>query len=184
LTCVPFLVNRSSPTNTKRLLQQLVSSLSPTAYNVNVGVLETAHSIFLPWRSQVRTDTLFTTINFVLSRFVTPFLQLLRSTAQLLLSPQGGSNPDAANAMKALVEIYYDLTCQDLPPDIEDSHLEFWGAENGILLKFLGWEPAELRGDVCLLFCFALDDDWVLTRYRTARRRDTIDAVAHPNGDP
>jgi exportin-2 (importin alpha re-exporter) len=79
---------------------------------------------------------------------VTPFLALLRATAQLLLSPEGAANADAATAMRALVDIYHDLTCQDLPPDIEDSHLEFWGADGGIFLRFLGWEPDALRGDV------------------------------------
>jgi exportin-2 (importin alpha re-exporter) len=140
---------------------------------VNVGVLETAHSIFAPWRSQVRSDDLFTTINLVLGRFVAPFLQLLRATAQRLLSPGGEADGDAATAMRALVEIYYDLTCQDLPPDIEDAHVEFWGADGGIFLRFLGWEPAALRGDVSPppRMTIALADRTPVSRTTRRRRR-------------
>jgi exportin-2 (importin alpha re-exporter) len=144
-TCRHSFSNRIIP-------QQLVASLSQTDYNVNLGVLETAHSIFRPWRSQVRSDDLFSTINLVLSRFCAPFLALFRQTAQLLLDPGANLAPDAkmqaAAAMRALVDIFYDLTCQDLPPDIEDSHLEFWAPDRGTFLAFLGWDPAELRGDV------------------------------------
>lgn len=131
--------------------QQLVASLSPTDYNVNLGVLETAHSIFRPWRAQVRSDDLFTTINIVLARFIQPFLALLRQTAELLLTPgrlSGDALAQAASAMRVLVEIFQDLTCQDLPPDVEDGHLDFWAPERGMFLAFLGWDPAELRSDV------------------------------------
>jgi exportin-2 (importin alpha re-exporter) len=128
--------------------QQLVNHLSPTEYGINCAVLETAHSIFAPWRAQVRTDALFTVINHVLARFVDPVLVLLRATAQLLLAPGGGAHGDAARAFAVLVAIYYDLSCQDLPPALEDAHLEFWAADGGIFLQFLAWDPPELRGDV------------------------------------
>jgi exportin-2 (importin alpha re-exporter) len=128
-------------------LKQLVASLSPSDYNVNIGVLETAHSIFRPWRAQVRSDPLFTVINYVLSKFMDPFLGLFRQTSQLLLSTSPSSNySQLAQTMVSLINIFYDLTCQDLPPAIEDNYAEFFG-NNGWLFAFLDWDPAELRQD-------------------------------------
>ena len=63
-----------------------MASLSADDLNINLGVLETAHSIFAPWRSQSRSDDLFSTINLVLEKFTVPFLQLFQLTLQLLFS--------------------------------------------------------------------------------------------------
>ncbi|KAF8452428.1 armadillo-type protein [Boletus edulis BED1] len=104
------------------LIDQLVRSISPTDYNINLGVLETAHSIFRHWRSQVRSDKLYTEINLVLDRFVSPFLGLFRQSATL---PMGTPPPNIEIVVQAqilLAEIFYDFTCHDLPPAIEDAH--------------------------------------------------------------
>ena len=116
-------------------------------------MLQTAHSIFQPWRAATRSDSLFSVINYVLSRFGKPFLALFQLTAQSLLSGAPASDANAtlalrAQAMALMVDIFYDLTCQDLPPDFEDSHATFFGPESGLFLQFLAWDPAELRGDV------------------------------------
>ncbi|KAF9242294.1 armadillo-type protein [Melanogaster broomeanus] len=130
------------------LIDQLVMSLSPTEYNVNIGVLETAHSIFRHWRSQVRSDELYTEINLVLSRFMTPFLGLFRQSANLLFSSPVPAGLDVvAQAQILLAEIFYDLTCQDLPPAIEDSHDEFFAPSTGWFQRFLTWDPSQLRKD-------------------------------------
>ncbi|KAI0350026.1 Cse1-domain-containing protein [Trametes cingulata] len=130
------------------LVDKLVSSLSETDFEINIGVLETAHSIFRPWRAEARSDALFTVINYVLSRFTRPFLQLFAHTSALLFSsPPPANLAQVAQAAVFLVDIFYDLTCQDLPPDIEDSHAQFFGPEAGLFLKLLMWDPQELRGD-------------------------------------
>lgn len=128
--------------------QVLVQSLSHQDYQVNVGVLETAHSIFRPWRAATRSDNLFTTINYVLSRFVDPFLQLFPHTANILFSSPSPANLAlVAQTQAILVDLFYDLTCQDLPPAMEDAHAQFFGPD-GLFLKFLNWSPAELAGEV------------------------------------
>jgi exportin-2 (importin alpha re-exporter) len=137
------------PSTDELYLQKLVQSLSQQDYRVNVGVLETAHSIFRPWRAETRSDALFTTINYVLSRFSKPFFQLLLHTANLLFSSPSPSNIALiAQTQAILMDIFFDLTAQDLPPDFEDNHSQFFGPE-GLFLKFLAWNPAELVGDVC-----------------------------------
>lgn len=128
-----------------------MASLSETNFEINIGVLETAHSIFRPWRAATRSDSLFTVINYVLSRFSRPFLQLFLHTTNLLFSPPPGSLPHVAQAMVFLVDIFYDLTCQDLPPDFEDSHAQFFGAQDGLFIKLLLWDPPQLRGDVSIV---------------------------------
>ncbi|KIJ25285.1 hypothetical protein M422DRAFT_273745, partial [Sphaerobolus stellatus SS14] len=140
------------PEKWPELVDQLVGSLSPTDYAVSLGVLETAHSIFYRWRSAIRSDDLYTVINYVLSRFMEPFVAFFRHTAALLLTNPNPPNLEfAAQSQAVLMSIYYDLTCQDLPPLLEDNHAEFFGAVDGSapgwFLKFLAWDPPALRGD-------------------------------------
>ncbi|KAI0933051.1 hypothetical protein AcW1_000014 [Taiwanofungus camphoratus] len=130
------------------LVDRLVYSLSENNYDINIGVLETAHSIFRPWRAEARSDTLFTVINYVLSRFTGPFLHLfLHSTTLLFTRPPPPNLALIAQAQVILVDIFYDLTCQDLPPDIEDAHARFFGPDDGLFLQLLTWDPPELQGD-------------------------------------
>lgn len=146
-----MLVALSSRSRSNSLIffrKQLVASLSASDYNVNTGVLEAAHSIFRPWRAQVRSDPLFTVINVVLSKFMDPFLALFRQTSQYLLSaPPSPNHSQIAQTMVYLLDIFYDLTCQDLPPAIEDNYAEFFG-NTGWFFGFLDWDPLELRQDV------------------------------------
>ncbi|KAG6841642.1 hypothetical protein C0991_008627 [Blastosporella zonata] len=152
---VSLIAELDFPHKWENLIDQLVASLSATDYNVNIGVLQTAHSIFRQWRAHVRSDELFTEINLVLSKFTTPFLHLFRQTATLITDPSQNpalTTPVAnyallAQAMVLLIEIFYDFTCQDLPPPIEDAHAEFFAPGTGWFPLFLNWDSPELRGD-------------------------------------
>ncbi|KAK7436636.1 importin-alpha export receptor [Stygiomarasmius scandens] len=139
------------PTKWPDLIDQLVQSLSPTDYNVNTGVLQTAHTIFRQWRAHVRSDELFTEINLVFSKFMTPFLQLFRQTARVCLEKVNINSVQeytlAATSMALLIEIYHDFTCQDIPPAIEDSHMEFFASPNGWFPLLMSWNPPELKTD-------------------------------------
>lgn len=77
-----------------------------------------------------------------------PFLQLFRHTANLLLppasAPQGADGKGLVGQLTLLLEIYYDFTCQDLPPAIEDGHEEFFGPEQGWFVRILSWEAGAL----------------------------------------
>lgn len=75
------------------------------------------------------------------------FLQLFRQTATLLLSNQS-TDPTVAQSMVLLLEIFYDFTCQDLPPAIEDAQAEFFGRDNGWFHNFMAWDPPHLKTDV------------------------------------
>ncbi|KAJ7918955.1 CAS/CSE protein [Mycena leptocephala] len=137
------------------LIDHLTASLSPTSSSTNIAILQTSHSIFSQWRAHVRSDTLFTEINLVLSKFMEPFLGLFRHTAGLLLTPpptldtssSSGEYAAQAQTMALLMEIFYDFTCQDLPPAIEDAHAEFFSPPEGWFQRLLGWNPAGLNVD-------------------------------------
>ncbi|KAG2034488.1 CAS/CSE protein [Suillus americanus] len=145
---VALIAELDFPTKWTDLIDQLILSLSQTDYSINVGVLQTAHSIFNQWRAQVRSDELFTEINFVLSRFMQPFLDLSNQTANILLSSPAPSNiAIITQAQIILVDIFYDFTCQDLPPGIEDAHDSFFAPQTGLFQRFMSWDPAELRSD-------------------------------------
>ncbi|KAJ8091228.1 importin-alpha export receptor [Marasmius tenuissimus] len=141
------------PTKWPDLLNQLVQSLNTPDSNTILGVLHTAHSIFRQWRAHVRSDQLFTEINFVFEKFMTPFLDLFRKVASTLVkNPNIASVPREEKAiltqcMILLVEIYYDFTCQDIPPAIEDSHNEFFGGSDGWFPAFMTWDPDDLRNE-------------------------------------
>ncbi|EGN91830.1 hypothetical protein SERLA73DRAFT_100047 [Serpula lacrymans var. lacrymans S7.3] len=145
---VALIAELDFPLKWDNLIDQLVSSLSPTEYNINIGVLETAHSIFRQWRAHVRSDQLYSEINFVLSRFVDPFLQLFRQSAHILLSsPPPPNLALVAQTQILLIDVFYDFTCHDLPPAIEDSHQEFFAPSTGWFHRFLTWDPSDLQGD-------------------------------------
>jgi exportin-2 (importin alpha re-exporter) len=78
------------------------------------------------------------------------FLQLFRQTATRLLSQGSESLPNhllLAQCQVLLLEIYYDFSCQDLPPDLEDTQEEFFAPDQGWFQKFLAWDPPGLWGD-------------------------------------
>lgn len=145
---VALIAELDFPVKWTDLIDQLILSLSQTDYSINVGVLQTAHSIFNQWRAQVRSDELFTEINFVLSRFMQPFLDLCNQTATILLSSPAPPNiAIVTQAQIILIDIFYDFTCQDLPPGIEDAHDSFFAPQTGLFQRFMSWDPAELRSD-------------------------------------
>ncbi|KAF8583471.1 Cse1-domain-containing protein [Ramaria rubella] len=150
---VSVVAEHDFPQKWPELIDQLVASLSTIDYAVSLGVLETAHSIFSRWRSAIRTDNLYTVINYVLDRFINPFVAFFRETATILLSDSNLPNiAFVAQSQAVLMSIFYDLTCQDLPPALEDNHVEFFGASDGSspgwFLRFLAWDPPALQGDL------------------------------------
>jgi exportin-2 (importin alpha re-exporter) len=128
-----------------------VSSLTPSDFNTNAAVLETAHSIFRPWRAQTRSDALYSTINLVVTKFLPPYAQLFPFTIARLFAdppPPPAELAHVAQSMALLVELFYDLTCHDLPPQLEDGHEEFFDREKGHFMRLMAWDPEALRTDV------------------------------------
>ncbi|KAJ2974221.1 hypothetical protein NUW58_g8727 [Xylaria curta] len=127
------------------LVQDLVSRFTPDNYKVNNGVLEVAHSIFVRWRPLYRSDALYAEINHVLNTFASPFLSLLSATDQQIDANQ--NNKDALkgyfDTLSLLVKVFYDLSCQDMPPQFE-SNLEHIST---LLHKYLVYENPILATD-------------------------------------
>ena len=53
--------------------------------------------------------------------------------------------------MAVLVEMFYDLTCQDLAPEFEDSHEIFFAAGTGYFMQLMEWNPPQLQTNVRIL---------------------------------
>jgi exportin-2 (importin alpha re-exporter) len=136
------------------LITQLTASLSESDLSVNVGVLEAAHAVCAPWKSQVRSDALFATINSVVGVLGEPLLAMFRHVTGVLLAGAPGLSTDQhavlAQTLHLLLCLYADLVDQDIPPVFEDSVPEFFGdaANEGLFLKILAWSPDALKGDV------------------------------------
>lgn len=125
------------------LVDDLISRLKKDDPVVNAGVLQVAHSIFARWRPLFRSDELFTEINHVLSKFAQPFLTLWQNLDAYI---ESHSNDKAAlqNAFTELdlvMQLFYDLSCQDLSPVFEDNLQGI----SGLLLKYLEYDNSLLH---------------------------------------
>ncbi|EPE07911.1 chromosome segregation protein [Ophiostoma piceae UAMH 11346] len=127
------------------LIDDLVGRLSGTDYKITNGVLEVAHSIFVRWRPLFRSNELFTEINHVLSKFGEPFIKMLNVVDQQI----DANNDNAAvlkgwfESMSLLIKIFYDLSCQDMPPIVE-SNLQ---PVTALLQKYLSYSNPVLVAD-------------------------------------
>ena len=105
------------------LVDDLVSRLNPEDLTVNIGVFQVAHSIFARWRPLFQSDELFTEVNHVLSKFSQPFLSLWQSLDAYIESHSADATAlsKAFTELDLVLQLFYDLSCQDLPPVFEDN---------------------------------------------------------------
>ncbi|KAI8924967.1 Cse1-domain-containing protein [Entophlyctis helioformis] len=124
---VTIIADNDFPGKWKNLIQDLVARLNLQDLNVNIGVLQTAHSIFKRWRHQFRTDALYLEIKFVIDNFAGPYLEFFKAIDGLIDANSG----DKATLEKLfeilflLTKIFYSFTCLDLPEFFEDHQNEF-----------------------------------------------------------
>ena len=66
--------------------------------------------------------------------------------------PSGSTIPLLAQSLLLLIQLFHDLSSQDLPPFFEENMGSFMGdgQKEGWLRKYLSWERDELKGDVSL----------------------------------
>jgi exportin-2 (importin alpha re-exporter) len=127
------------------LVDDLVARLTPDNAVVNNGVLQVAHSIFKRWRPLFRSDELFTEINHVLSKFGQPFLVLLENTDQAIAAhkeDRAALHQDFST-LSTMLKLFYDLSCQDLPPIFEDNLQGI----SAVLHKYLTYDNPLLHTD-------------------------------------
>ncbi|KAJ4287683.1 importin-alpha export receptor [Kalmusia sp. IMI 367209] len=127
------------------LVADLKSRLTPDNTTVNNGVLRVAHSIFKRWRPLFRSDALFTEINHVLTQFSEPFLKQLEYTDAIITNSQNNVEvlKGAFTELDLIVKIFYDLSCQDLPPVFEDNIAGI----SSLLHKYLVYDNPALHTD-------------------------------------
>ncbi|EAA31630.1 putative mportin-alpha export receptor [Neurospora crassa] len=156
------------------LTQDLVSRLSTTDPKVTNGVLEVAHSIFARWRPLFSSNALNIEVNHVVNTFGDSFIQMLGVADQQIEANK--TNEKALKGwletMSLLTRIFFDLSCQDLPPIIETNLQPI----TMVLHKYLSYAnplfddeedeatPIEiLKSDICdalHLFVTKYDDDF------------------------
>lgn len=135
---ISLIAESDFPHNWTNLIDELVSKLSLDDFVSNKGLLIVAHSIFKKWRPLFRSDELFLEIKLVLDKFAQPFLTLLTKVDQLInenLTNKASLTIYLENLL-LLVQIYYDLNCQDIPEFFEDNMMT--GME--IIHKYLVFE--------------------------------------------
>ncbi|PIA15174.1 Cse1-domain-containing protein [Coemansia reversa NRRL 1564] len=142
---VSIIAANDFPHKWPELISTLVSRLSATDYHVNNGILQTAHTVFKGWRSEFRTDALYSKINYVLSEFTEAYMQVFVTTDRLIDEHSGdrAALQVLLHSLALLCQIYYDLNCQDLPPFFEDHMGEFMGTFH----KYLVYSNPQAEGD-------------------------------------
>ncbi|RMZ83690.1 hypothetical protein DV738_g935, partial [Chaetothyriales sp. CBS 135597] len=127
------------------LVPDLVSRLTPDNLTVNIGVLQVAHSIFARWRPLFSSDELYTEIKHVLQHFAQPFLALWQSLNAYIDSHANdkAALTQAFTALDLVLQLFYDLSCQDLAPEFEDN---LQGISD-LLLKYLTYNNPLLQTD-------------------------------------
>lgn len=137
---ISIIAESDFPEQWQDLIDQIVQNFSPNDWNVNNAILSTAHAIFKSWRAQFRSDSLFLEIKHVLERFSEPYLQLFKLLDNALTNSISTLSPSEqqilAKSLLLMVQIYYDLNCQDIPEYFEDHLAEFMT----LLHKYLTWE--------------------------------------------
>lgn len=142
---VAQIADQDFPEEAPELLDELVQRLNMSDMGVLLSVLSTSHTIFRKWRAAFRSDALWSEINLVLRKFNPPFLQLLQQTDQALANPATSSDQAIvlAQALNLEIQLFYDLSSQDLPPDFEDN---LHALIAPILLRWLSSSRPELVG--------------------------------------
>ncbi|CAG8538941.1 11296_t:CDS:10 [Paraglomus occultum] len=111
------------PEKWETLIQQLVAKLTVKDFTQNNAILDTAHAIFKRWRHEFRSDSLYSSINFVLGQFCQPYYELLKATDSLI-EANANNKPVLTVLLQSLLfemKLFYDLNYQDLPPFFEDN---------------------------------------------------------------
>lgn len=142
---IAIVADKDFPHDWPGLMDDLVPKLTSTDHQLVLGILRTAHTIFYRWRSAFRSDALYSEINFVLSAFALPHLELLKRVDQALLDPatSSASLPVLGNILNVALQVFYDLSSQDLPPQIEDNMAPI----TDILLRWLSQSRPEIDAD-------------------------------------
>ncbi|ORX43587.1 Cse1-domain-containing protein [Piromyces finnis] len=139
-----IIADNDFPQKWPNLIQELVANLCDD-YRKNNGILETAHLIFKRWRSQFRSNELFSEIKLVLEHFSQPYLDFFKATDALIDS--NNNNKEALDilfqALFTITKIFYSLNCQDIPEFFEDHQEEFMT----LLHKYLVYSNPLLESD-------------------------------------
>ncbi|KAG7194699.1 importin-alpha export receptor [Scheffersomyces spartinae] len=139
---ISLIAESDFPHNWPNLIDALVAKLSVDDFVTNKGLLMVAHSIFKKWRPLFRSDELFLEIKLVLEIFAQPFLTILVKTDELI--QLNAANPASLliylENFLLLVQIYYDLNCQDIPEFFEDN----MQTGMNIMMKYLSFKSPNI----------------------------------------
>lgn len=108
------------------LLDDIVVQLTSTN-DPDLGIVQacfsTLHEVTKSWRGQFRSDKLYEEINFVLGKFAPVWWTSIQTTHAALLNPSTPANriQPLLQVLHLQVVLFYDLSCQDLPPLFEDN---------------------------------------------------------------
>lgn len=145
--CISLIAELDFPHNWGNLIDDLIAKFSTDDFKTNKSILIVSHSIFKKWRPLFSSDELFLEIKMVLEKFAEPFLMILTKIDELI--DKSLQDNDQVNLsvylenLLLLVQIYYDLNCQDIPEFFEDNMM----VGMKIMHKYLVFESKLITDD-------------------------------------
>ena len=111
------------------LINQLVGKLNAAEFDNNLAILRTLHHMFKRYRTERKSDELYTEINYVLEHLAMPLLEFYKA-ADVLAEANSTNRTILEKIVRAQIflnKIFYSLSSQDLPAFFEDHLTEFMG---------------------------------------------------------
>ncbi|KAH6570430.1 hypothetical protein BASA62_004365 [Batrachochytrium salamandrivorans] len=142
---VTIIADCDFPDKWSNLLPDLVARLSLQNLDGNVGVLQTAHSIFKRWRHHFRSDALYSEIKFSINQFASPYFEFFKAIDAMIDSSKD-DKPRIEKLLEILlflIKIFYSLNCHDLPEFFEDHHAHFMN----LFAKYLSYQNPIVSSD-------------------------------------
>ncbi|CAO1631615.1 unnamed protein product [Parajaminaea phylloscopi] len=144
-TSLSLVASHDFPREWTGLLDDIVARLSDPSPDLGVvqACMATLHEVTKAWRGQFRSDRLYEEINYVLGKFAPVWWTSIQATHGALIDP--ATPADRVKPLLAVLHlqllVFYDLSCQDLPPLFEDNI----GQITELLLYWLSYTPDPSR---------------------------------------
>ncbi|KAI6659428.1 Exportin-2-like [Oopsacas minuta] len=124
---ISIIGKRDFPKDWSGLLGELTSKLQSGDFHAINGALQTAHSLFKKYRYEIKNQTLWEEIKFVLENFADPFTNLFVTTIELCQTHKEDIKVISILYESVLLctKIFHSLNYQELPDHFEEN-MQVW----------------------------------------------------------
>jgi exportin-2 (importin alpha re-exporter) len=115
------------PQKWEQLLPHMINKLKTNDFSQIARVLETLVPLFERYRYELKSDTLWKEISYVLKHFQKPLLHIFKQTLKAMKEAPPQHIEIVVTTMKLVCQIFFLLNVQDIPEFFEDTMDEWMG---------------------------------------------------------